>query len=55
MREGEKKRARMGSEFGEKEKGILWVGGRGERVSGDKEGKVWVGNKEKLWMWKGNG
>lgn len=39
MRERERKRARMGSEF-EKNKGILCVGGRGERVSGYKEGKV---------------
>lgn len=40
MREGYRKRARMGIEFGEKEKGIICVGGRGERVSGDKDGKV---------------
>lgn len=42
---GEWERARMGSGFGEKEKGILWVGWRGERVNGGNEGKVWVGNE----------
>lgn len=43
--EWEWERMRMGSEFGEKEKGIFWVGGRGECVSGGKEGKVLVGNE----------